>query len=417
MKFYKRTSTDLNYFFSGTFYTGLSSIVGLLVPIILVPFLIKKVGLENYGISVVAFSISFFFSMIVDYGFYITGVNKLSKEKDPKKISVIITNIIYTKALIFLVLFPIFLVVYYYLTTNVIEWHVYLFSLFIPLASILNLSWALQGLHQIKAWSLLTILGQVCYIITIYLFIDEPSDVKFINLLYGIGLLLSGGASLLYLTKKYYLEFKRINVDSLGEELKGGYHFFLSNIGNYTSLYFLSPLIWFLISYEMAGIYSIIEKIYNIARRPFTIYQTFMLPKVSQQVQLDREIAKRKIKNTYIFVIAFMLIEVSLIFVFKTEIISYFTLINLSLLERMLMISLIGILVVIINCPLSLYLIALDKKQDMMKISLSATVFGIIAGFILITKFGIIGSIFTLVLIELFYAIYLSLIYRKIKPL
>jgi PST family polysaccharide transporter len=382
------------------------------VPLLLVPYLVTTVGIKNFGISSVAFSVSFFYSMIVDYGFYITGVNKLSKEKNPKNISSIITNIIYTKALIFLALLPIFLVIYYYLATNTLEWYVYLFSLFIPFASILNLSWALQGLHKIKAWSLLTILGQVFYIIMIFLCIHEPDDVTIVNLFYGLGLLLSGLASLWYLTKNFFLEFKRINSISIVEELKGGYHFFLSNIGNYTALYFLSPLIGFLISYEMAGIYAIIEKIYNIARRPFAIYQTFMLPKVSQQIQISKELAKKTIKDTYKFVILFMLVEAVLVFIFKTQIITYFTDINLSLLENMLMISLIGILLVLINCPLFLYLIAMDKKQVLMRISLIAPIFGIIAGFILISAFGIIGSIVTMLCIELFYTITLWLVYR-----
>jgi PST family polysaccharide transporter len=382
------------------------------VPLLLVPYLVTTVGIKNFGISSVAFSVSFFYSMIVDYGFYITGVNKLSKEKNPKNISSIITNIIYTKALIFLALLPIFLVIYYYLATNTLEWYVYLFSLFIPFASILNLSWALQGLHKIKAWSLLTILGQVFYIIMIFLCIHKPDDVTIVNLFYGLGLLLSGLASLWYLTKNFFLEFKRINSISIVEELKGGYHFFLSNIGNYTALYFLSPLIGFLISYEMAGIYAIIEKIYNIARRPFAIYQTFMLPKVSQQIQISKELAKKTIKDTYKFVILFMLVEAVLVFIFKTQIITYFTDINLSLLENMLMISLIGILLVLINCPLFLYLIAMDKKQVLMRISLIAPIFGIIAGFILISAFGIIGSIVTMLCIELFYTITLWLVYR-----
>ena len=369
-------------------------------------------GIENFGISSVAFSVSFFYSMIVDYGFYITGVNKLSKEKDSKNISSIITNIIYTKALIFLALLPLFLVIYYYLATNTLEWYVYLFSLFIPFASILNLSWALQGLHRIKAWSLLTILGQVFYIIMIFMCIHKPEDVTIVNLFYGLGLLLSGLASLWYLSKNYFLKFKRIRRTAIIEELKGGYHFFLSNIGNYTALYFLSPLIGFLISYEMAGIYAIIEKIYNIARRPFAIYQTFMLPKVSQQIQNSKELAKKTIKDTYKFVILFMLIEVVMVFIFKTQIITYFTDINVNLLENMLMISLIGIVLVLVNCPLFLYLIAMDKKQVLMRISLIAPIVGIIVGFILISTFGIIGSIITMLCIELFYTITLWLVYR-----
>ncbi len=372
-------------------------------------------GIKNFGISSVAFSVSFFYAMIVDYGFYITGVNKLAAEKNPNRVSAIITNIIYTKTLIFLSLLPIFLIIYYFLASDDLEWYVYILSLCIPLASILNLSWALQGLHQIKAWSLLTILGQVFYIVMIFLFINVPSDVKIVNLLYGLGLLVSGGASIVYLSKKFIFKFRRSSRIAIIEELKGGYHFFLSNIGNYTSLYFLSPLIGFLISYEMAGIYAIIEKIYNIARRPFAIYQTFMLPKISQQVQVSKEAAKQTIKKTYIFVTIFIIVELIAIAVFNRYIIEYFTSLNVDLLRRMLLFSLIGISIVIINCPLSLYLIAMDRKREMMKISLLAPLFGIIVGFILISNFGSIGSIFTLILLELFYAVYLFIETAKLE--
>lgn len=415
MFFSKKISADLKYFISGSFYTGLSSISGLLVPLLVVPFLLIKVGLENYGISAVAFSISFFFSMIVDYGFYITGVNKLSKEENSHKVSNIVTNIIYTKTFIFLLFLPVFLIIYYFSISNELEWKVYLFSLCIPLSSILNLSWALQGLHQIKAWSLLTILGQIFYVILIFIFIDELGDVKYINLFYGLGVLLTGVTSVLFLRKRHQLKFNKINISLIFLELKEGYHFFLSNIGNFISLYFLSPLIGLLLSYEMAGIYSIIEKIYNLARKPFSIYQIFMLPKISQQVQIDKEIAKRTIKKTYVFVIVFMFLEVILIYIFKKYIITYFTDTNVITLENMLIVSLIGIIIVIINCPFSLYLVALDKKKEMMKISLLAPVFGVIAGIIFINTFGIIGSIYTLIFIESFFAIYLLLVYKKLN--
>jgi PST family polysaccharide transporter len=411
----KKNSVDLKYFISGSFYTGLSSVSGLMVPLLVVPYIISKVGLVNYGISAVAFSISFFFSMIIDYGFYITGVNKLSKEENSTNVSNIITNIIYTKSFIFLLILPVILGIYFFTITKNLEWGVYLFSLCIPLSSILNLSWALQGLHQIKAWSLLTILGQIFYIILIFLFVDEPNEVKNINLFYGFGVLLTGFTSIFYLKKKYKLKFNKINFNSIFIELKEGYHFFLSNIGNYVSLYFLSPLLGFLISYEMAGVYSIIEKIYNLARKPFSIYQTFMLPKISQQIQIDKEIAKKTIKNTYFFVILFMFIEVVLIYWFREEIIEYFTLTNVSLLKNLLIFSLIGIVLVIVNCPIFLYFMALDRKQVLMRISLTAPVFGIIFGFAFIYTFGITGSIFTVIFIELYYTVSLLLIYKKDK--
>jgi PST family polysaccharide transporter len=292
---------------------------------------------------------------------------------------------------------------------------VYIISLSLPFASVLNLSWALQGLHRIKTWSLLTVFGQFIYLIFIYFFIKDKDDVILINLFYGIGILISGLSSLIYIIKKHNFQFNKLIFSSIITEFKGSYHFFLSNIGNYTSLYFLGPLVGSLISYEMAGVYSIIEKIYNIARRPFGIYQTFMLPKTSEQVNTNKTVAKRNIKNTYGFVVFFIVIEIFVLLIFREEIILYFTSINLNILENMLLFSLIGLVTVIVNCPLALYLTALDKKQELMKMAIIAPFFGLLSGIFLINYFGIIGSIFTLILIEIFYATYLLAVYLNLK--
>ncbi|OYX28465.1 MAG: hypothetical protein B7Z06_01650 [Flavobacteriales bacterium 32-35-8] len=415
MYLFKNSRSELHYFLSGTFYTALSSIMGLLVPVLLVPYIINKVGLESYGMSAVAFSVSYFFAMIVDYGFNITGVNKLAKETNRNRKRTIIINIIYTKILIFLILLPFCLVIYNYIISNTLDRQVYIMSLAIPLASVLNLSWALQGLHKIKTWSLITIFGQIGYIVLVYSFIEKTEDVILVNLFYGAGLFISGLTSLIYIRARYNLILIKVSFDSIKDELKGGYHFFLSNIGNYLSLYFLSPLVGYLISYEMAGVYSIIEKIYNIARRPFTIYQTFMLPKVSQQVSVSTLSAKNIIRITYIFVAIFIFFEIIVLFAFQEKIIMYFTDTNLHILLRMLTFALLGLFIVIINCPISLYLIALDRKKELMRMAILAPVFGLISGSFLIYYFGIIGSVFTLILVEIFYTTYLYVIYKRLN--
>ena len=353
--------------------------------------------------------------MIVDFGFFVTGVNKLSKDKENENTSGIISNIIYTKVFIFLVTLPFFLIVYWFITSNKIEWDIYILSLIIPFASVLNLSWSLQGLYKIKEWSILTIFGQIVYILIIYIFIKEPSDVIYINLFYGFGLLSTGIASLAYLKKKFELSFGKVYTLLIFQEIKEGYHFFLSNIGNYTSMYFIGPLIGLLISYQMAGVYSIVEKIYNLARKPFAIYQTFMLPKISQEIQIQKNKAKKTVKKTYLFVVIFIAIETLILLLFKESIILYFTDMNLYLLKKMINYSLVGIVIVIINCPISLYLTALDKKKEIMRISLLAPAFGVIVGILLITKYGILGSIFTLIFIEIFFSLGLLLAFKKIK--
>lgn len=402
---------DMRYFFSGSIYSVLSSLIGLLAPIIVLPHIINTIGLTYYGISAVAFTVSVFLSLIVDFGFNISGVNKLSKTKENK--SAIISNVIYAKALIFLLLIVLAIISYSMLFESKIEQKLYLTSLIIPLTSIFNMSWVLQGLQLIKAWSIFQCIGFLIYVVATFLLINSPDDVLFVNLAYGIGFLSSGSFSITYLTIRHKIFFSSFKIRAILEEIRDSHQFFSSTILSYATLFFLGPLTGAIISYEAAGIYSILEKIYQLMRKPLSIYQTLMLPKISGILEFDSSRALSLIRQTYPFVILLILIQSVVIFFYKEEIIIFFTQDNVELLNRLLSISFVGIIMTLINCPIALLLMALDKKRTLMILSACGFVLGVVLATPLIKIYGVAGTFYTLLLIEFFLAITLVFIKKK----
>lgn len=402
---------DLRYFFFGSIYSGLSSLIGLFAPLIVLPHIINTIGLTYYGISAVAFTVSIFLSLVVDFGFNISCVNKLSKTKENK--SAIISNVIYAKALIFLLLIVLAIISYLILFDSKIEQKVYLTSLIIPLTSVFNMSWALQGLQRIKAWSIIQSIGFLIYVVATFLLINSPDDVLFVNLAYGIGFLFSGFFSIIYLTTRHKVFLSRFKIRAVLEEIRDSYHFFLSNVLSYATLFFLGPLTGAIISYEAAGIYSILEKIYQLMRKPLSIYQTLMLPKISEILEFDRFRALSLIRKTYPFVVLLILIQSAVIFFYKEEVITLFTLENVELLSRLLSISFAGIIMTLINSPLALLLMALDKKRTLMILSACGLVLGAVLGAPAIKIYGVTGTVYTLLLIEFFIATTLVFIKKR----
>ena len=402
---------DLRYFFFGSIYSGLSSLIGLFAPLIVLPHIINTIGLTYYGISAVAFTVSIFLSLVVDFGFNISCVNKLSKTKENK--SAIISNVIYAKALIFLLLIVLAIISYLILFDSKIEQKVYLTSLIIPLTSVFNMSWALQGLQRIKAWSIIQSIGFLIYVVATFLLINSPDDVLFVNLAYGIGFLFSGFFSIIYLTTRHKVFLSRFKIRAVLEEIRDSYHFFLSNVLSYATLFFLGPLTGAIISYEAAGIYSILEKIYQLMRKPLSIYQTLMLPKISGILEFDRFRALSLIRKTYPFVVLLILIQSAVIFFYKEEVITFFTLENVELLNRLLSISFAGIIMTLINSPVALLLMALDKKRTLMILSACGLVLGAVLGAPAIKIYGVTGTVYTLLLIEFFLATTLVFIKKR----
>ncbi len=406
-----KITKDLRYFFFGSIYSGLSSLIGLFAPLIVLPHIINTIGLTYYGISAVAFTVSIFLSLVVDFGFNISCVNKLSKTKENK--SAIISNVIYAKALIFILLIVLAIISYLILFDSKIEQKVYLTSLIIPLTSVFNMSWALQGLQRIKAWSIIQSIGFLIYVVATFLLINSPDDVLFVNLAYGIGFLFSGFFSIIYLTTRHKVFLSRFKIRAVLEEIRDSYHFFLSNVLSYATLFFLGPLTGAIISYEAAGIYSILEKIYQLMRKPLSIYQTLMLPKISEILDFDRFRALSLIRQTYPFVVLLILIQSAVIFFYKEEVITLFTLENVELLSRLLSISFAGIIMTLINSPLALLLMALDKKRTLMILSACGLVLGAVLGAPAIKIYGVTGTVYTLLLIEFFIATTLVFIKKR----
>ena len=79
-------------------------LVGMLLPLITLPYLLRVLGFSNYGIVILAASLVAYFQSITDYSFKITATRDVAVFRNsPEKL-----NIIYSKVLIVKGMFLIF---------------------------------------------------------------------------------------------------------------------------------------------------------------------------------------------------------------------------------------------------------------------------------------------------------------------
>lgn len=409
----KTLSNELKYFFSGSIFLGASSIYSLIIPVIIIPYIIGVVGLSNYGLTIIAFSVTFFLSLIIDYGYAISGVNSLSKSESEEEKGRIISKALYTKVILFLILFLIcslLILIVPYLQENS---RLFLFSMLIPFSSVFNLNWALQGLQMIKSLSGITILNKSIYLIGVFLFVKSAEDYIYINFIFGIGILIAGFCSFYLVKSKILIPSIKFTFQDFLQEIKSSSHYFVSNISIYISTSLYPLILGIFVSPEIVGVFGAIEKIYNVIRAPFSIYINLMLPKISSTVENSLKIAIRTIKKTYAFVIIFIFIILLGVLSFQEEIVRYFVKDYFDLSIHLLQTACIGITVVIFNCPFYILLLAMDKKKAIMKTFLFVPIIGIITCFGLSKFYGANGAFYTLVFVELCYVLSLLLLYCK----
>lgn len=331
---------DIRYFFSGVFTVGLGSVFSLLTPLITIPYLVKTVGLSNYGLSVIVFSICMTLSIIIDFGFNITGLNRIAKDVEKKGVVKTIISITACKLFLFSIILAISALAFFLIQDIRNYEELFLWSLIVPFSSIFNFNWALQGLEKLKELAIITLLSKVIYLGGVFGLIFEPDHYVYINAIFGAGTLVSGLFAASILFKGQPINAKGVfQKSSIIKELKSSYHYFISNLSINLSSMMFPAIVGLFTSSEMAGVYSIVEKVYNFSRAVFSIYQTIMLPRISKLVESAIPSAIKALKNTYVFAIIFVVLEATVLVVFNQQIVLYFTTEHVELTKDLLLMS------------------------------------------------------------------------------
>ncbi|NMD03315.1 MAG: oligosaccharide flippase family protein, partial [Bacteroidales bacterium] len=85
-------------------FLGILQLTNLIIFIILIPYLYRILGKENYGLVVFAQTVALYFSIIVNYGFNVTATRDISVNRDNQiKRSEIISYVLAIKILFFVI--------------------------------------------------------------------------------------------------------------------------------------------------------------------------------------------------------------------------------------------------------------------------------------------------------------------------
>ena len=114
----------------------------VLLPLISFPYLVRVLGTTNYGIVMMAHSLSIFLGIIVDFGFNISATREVAVLKDDKKmLSKYYTNILFIKTFLILISFTILLFIVTFVYKINVYKEVYLLSFGVVIGQALFPTW------------------------------------------------------------------------------------------------------------------------------------------------------------------------------------------------------------------------------------------------------------------------------------
>ncbi len=125
------------------------------MPLILVPYVSRTVGIERYGITEFSLEIALFFGAMLLFGYDFTMSRKLSQNRnDRQTVNGLFWNVFYSRILLGSVLLPAFLLIGMFFLSDLFTPEILLYCTLFVASRIFSSWWFYQGLEKIKwiAW-------------------------------------------------------------------------------------------------------------------------------------------------------------------------------------------------------------------------------------------------------------------------
>ena len=386
-------------FFSVGIVQGIIALLQLLV----IPYTIKKIGIDGFGVVAVAQVVMLYLSGFTDYGFNQTATRDISLyQSDRTAISRIFFKVLFTKLV--LCFFAFILLLILLLCVPVFRAHtlLYLAAFVFVIGQSSLVSWFFQGVEKMQFIALLTLSGRIIFVILVFVFIkSKEQDFLFLFFL-GTGTLAAGVVSIFSACRLLKFEFIKPSRSDIMRELREGWHITIANLSSYTSQYANIFILRIFTNDLVAGYYGIAERIFFAMRQILVIFSQVIYPRVCQLIQSGRSQLILFFRQIYIPFLLLVMAGCALVFIFSFQILHFFIGYEHESTSFLLRVMCVATVIICMNIPACLVLLAANGKKNYLRISAIGTLLNIIANIILVRFFDAKGTVMSVIITELF---------------
>jgi PST family polysaccharide transporter len=386
------------------------SIVQILIytaPLFYLPYLVRVIGPAKYGAVAFARAIVIYFSLLTDFGIgtYAPGQIAVLK-KDKNKLSLFVSSILLLKAFLFIGVFILYMIIVFAVPQFRNEKVLFLLTGTILFVNAFYPNWILQGIEKMQYIAYGSLVGKAVYVVLIYFFIKNASDYIYIPLYLTISTF--AGMVFMYYSAyfKGHIRFRRPSLKYAKTILKESLPLFVSNVSTqvYTGIYTVT--LGFLTNNTIVGYYSIAEKLTKAFLSIEHQVSTVFYPYIARVIKENKDKAVVAIKKSFsstlligipAFVFTFFYAENIIQVLFGSKFVQ--GAVPLKIMSFVFIVSAFS------NIASKNILLPLNKRKELMKITIATSIVSIILSFVLIPLFKQNGSALAFVLSELFVAV------------
>lgn len=398
------------------FSISLIQAINYLVPLVILPYLVKVVGVANFGITNYVLTLFITIKILIDYGYNISGVKEISESKNfQEKLNAIFSKIFFTKLYILLLIFMVLLLTVLCIPSFKNHFYLLLFSFLVVIAQSILPIWFFQGIEKSEILVIFSLLTRLLYLFLIFNYITTPEDYIYINLFLGIADLFLCFFSLIFIFIKYRIKLHFVSYNCFKQEIKSNFVYASSNIFVTISLTMPFLMLGFFSNNIILGYYGIADKIVQVLRTSASILHSAVFPRVINLYNESFLVFRSFIRRLHIFLLTFYISLFLCCLFFSKLIIIVITNATTVPDETILVFRILSIVPLIAALDLlPTHLMFIQQKQKKYAtILLFSSFLSAIMSYVLCGLFEYIGAAVSLVLVESFILISLLKINYK----
>ncbi|WJJ97092.1 oligosaccharide flippase family protein [Algibacter luteus] len=262
--------------------------VNLILPFVTLPYLTRVLGVSNYGVVAMVYSIMQLLSVVCDYGFNLSATKEISLfRRNISKVNTIFSSILLAKVGLLIISLLILLILTTYVPVLATNKAAYFMGFGIVLGQVLTPTWLFQGMEKMKYITIVNLVSKSLFTLLIFVFIKNIEDFIYVPLLYSIGFVIAGILSLIFAYKEFGVTFYFTKWNNIIEQLKGSSQYFFSraSVALYTSSN--NFIVGLVLGEFYAGIFGVAERLFTAMTVIYSPLSDAIYPYMVQKKDLN----------------------------------------------------------------------------------------------------------------------------------
>lgn len=256
-----------------------------LIPLITLPYLVRTIGMENFGLVNFALSLGMYFGAIIQFGFGISATREIARYRDdPGKLVQIYSTTMSASVILALTSAVLFTLIVLSVESFSAYLYLYLFTMAFVVFQSLFPIWFFQGMEKMKYITFLSLGTNLMFLVSLFLFVKQEEDFFLVPLLQAIAAMITLVLAAVVIHKRFKVSFKTPKWLEIKSTYQEGRHVFVSqlapNLYNNSAVFLLGMFT----NNTVVGLYTAATKVIDAVISLGYILSNTFLPYLSRNL-------------------------------------------------------------------------------------------------------------------------------------